>query len=121
MSVGVRFLSGERNGGVVWRYRDPSNYYYADLSLGQQSISLNRVVDGNRVRLEMEDDLELDPVAWYTIQVVQLERSVRVCLGGIRVFEERDRAPVISGAVGVWCGGASVAQCHALRVQPARE
>jgi hypothetical protein len=92
-----------------------------DLSLGQQSISLYRVVNGNRVRLELEDDLELDPAAWYTLKLVQRERSVRVYLGGIRVFEDRDRASAARGGVGVWCGGASVAQFDDLRVQRVQE
>jgi two-component system OmpR family response regulator len=106
VSARIRFLSGDREAGLVWRYRDPRNYYQAELSLGGQSISLFRIADGNRVRLDVEDDLELDPEAWYTLKVVQRERSIRVYLGGIRVFEERiDRsmcpAVSVSGAAAV--------------------
>jgi hypothetical protein len=118
VSVKVRFGSGERSGGLVWRYRDPGNYYFVELNIGEHAIRLYRMVNGNRVRLEGEDDLELDPSAWHSLKVVQRDRSVRVYLSGIRVFEERDRSLAEAGTVGVWCGGNSAAQFDDLRVEP---
>lgn len=118
VSVRIRLLDGDRAGGLVWRYRDPRNFHMVQFTLGEQSIGLYRVVDGNRVRLELEDDLELDPLAWHTLKVVQRRRSVRVYLGGIRVFEDRDRTDDTGGGVGVWCGGNSTAQFDDLRVSP---
>ena len=117
LSVKVRFGSGERAGGLVWRYRDPGNYYFVELNLGDHAIRLYRMVNGNRVRLEDEDDLELDPSAWHSLKVIQRDRSIRVYLSGIRVFEERDRTFAAAGTVGVWCGGNSVAQFDDLRVE----
>ena len=46
--------------GILWRVQDRDNYYLARLDLSQQDIGLYRVVQGNRVRVEGEDDLELD-------------------------------------------------------------
>jgi hypothetical protein len=117
LSVRVRFLAGDRAGGLVWRYGDARNYSFVQLALGaDQSLGLYRMVDGNRVRLEVEDDLQLDPSGWHTLKVIQGERRVRVYLGGIRVFEERDRRRAV-GTVGVWSGGSSVAQFDDLRVE----
>jgi hypothetical protein len=121
LSVRVRMLDGERSAGLVWRYKDPRNYHMVQFTLGEQSIALYRVVDGNRVRLENEDDLELDSSAWHALRVVQRSRSVRVYLGGIRVFEDRDRTTDVAGAVGFWCAGNTTAQFDDFRVVRAEE
>ena len=121
LSVRVRFGGGERTGGLVWRYLDAGNYYFVELNLGEHAIRLYRMVNGNRVRLEDEDDLELDPTAWHSLKVIQRDRSVRVYLSGIRVFEERDRTLAAAGTVGVWCGGNSVAQFDDLRLEPVED
>ena len=121
VSVRVRMLDGERSGGLVWRYKDPRNYHMVQFTLREQSIALYRVVDGNRVRLENEDDLELDPSAWHALKVVHRSRSVRVYLGGIRVFEDRDRTTDAAGAVGLWCAGTTTAHFDDLRVVRADE
>jgi hypothetical protein len=120
ISARVRFIDGDRISGVVWRYKDPSNYYFARLNLaGPQSVSLYRVVNGNRVRLEDEDDLQLDPTAWHTLRVVQGETRARVYLGGIRVFEMRDRTLDGSGGgAGVFCSGNTTAWFDDLHVEP---
>jgi hypothetical protein len=116
----IRMIDGDRISGIVWRYQDPSNYYFARLNLsGPQAVSLYRVVNGNRVRLEDEDDLQLDPAAWHTLRVVQGETRARVYLGGIRVFEMRDRTLEGSGGgAGVFCSGNTTAWFDDLRVEP---
>jgi hypothetical protein len=120
VSARLRLIDGDRISGVVWRYKDPSNYYFARLNLsGPQSVSLYRVINGNRVRLEDEDDLQLDPAAWHTLRVVQGESRARVYLGGIRVFEVRDRTLDASGGgVGVFCSGNTTAWFDDLQVEP---
>lgn len=117
ISVRLRLMDGDRSAGLVWRYRDPRNYQMVQFTLGdEQALALYRVVDGNRVRLENEDDLELDTAAWHTLRVVQRNREVRVYLGGIRVFEDRDRTAEPMGVVGVWCAGSGTAQFDDLKV-----
>jgi hypothetical protein len=91
IAVRLRLAGGGRAGGAFWRYQDPQNYYAAVLDLARQRLSLCRVSAGNRVFLEIEDDLELDPDAWHTLKIVHDDQDIRVSLGGIRVFEESDR------------------------------
>jgi hypothetical protein len=91
LSAKVRTVGGGRVGGLVWHYQDESNYYALTLDLGRRQVSLYRVAAGNRIRLEFEDDLELDPEAWHAIKVIHGGHSTRVLLGGIRVFEHDDR------------------------------
>jgi hypothetical protein len=117
VSVRLKLLTGDRAAGVVWRYRDPDNYYLAQLRLSDQSLIVYRMVNGNRVRIEDEEDLELDPDAWHTLKVTQGNQSARVYLGGIKVFEVRDRTFRDAGAAGVWCRSDSVVRFDDLRVE----
>lgn len=112
LSGGATFISARtrRSGtdgslGIVWRVQDADNYYLARLDLSRQDIGLYRVVRGNRVRIEGEDDLELDPHAWHTLKIVQEEESIRVYIGGIRVLRARDRTFTGSGGAGLWSTG----------------
>jgi hypothetical protein len=76
------------------------------------------VVDGNRIGIEREGDLELDPAAWHTLKAVHDGGAVAVSLGGIRIISERDgrfeRAP--PGKVGVIAAGGTEARFDDLRV-----
>jgi 3-keto-disaccharide hydrolase len=105
ISVRIKATGGSRTGGLVWRYQDALNYYAVQLNLAEQELSVYRIVRGNRIRLEREDDLELDPEAWHSLRVVQDGESVRVYLGGIRVFSDRDRSAREAGGAGLWAAG----------------
>lgn len=87
----ITLAGGARAGGLVWRYQDPNNYYATILDLATGVITMQRIVEGNRVTLERRGDLELDSSAWHTLKVVHDGGSVYVSLGGIRVINERDR------------------------------
>jgi hypothetical protein len=117
-SVRLKLTEGERVGGLVWRYQDSENFYLAALDLRVQELSLYRVVRGNRIRLDEEDDLELDDSAWHSLRVVQDEDDIRVSLGGIGVIRARDRALGEAGRAGVWSGGGGTAWFDDLRVEP---
>ena len=117
-SVRLKLTEGERVGGLVWRYQDSENFYLAALDLRVQELALYRVVRGNRIRLDEEDDLELDDSAWHSLRVVQDEDDIRVSLGGIGVIRARDRAFGEAGRAGVWSGGGGTAWFDELRVEP---
>ena len=123
LSARLKIPEGERVGGLVWRYQDAENFYIVALDLRAQDLALYRVVRGNRIRLEDEDDLELDPAAWHTLRVVHDEDDIRVSLGGIGVMRTRDRTLMAGGRAGVWAGGATTAWFDDLRVEaePTRE
>jgi hypothetical protein len=123
VSARTRLDGGGGAVGVAWRVQDADNYYLARLDLEgrKQDLGLYRVVNGNRVRIDGEDDLELDAAAWHTLKVVQEADQIRVYLGGIRVLRARDRTFVKVGAMGLWCSGDAVAHFDDLRVGPERE
>jgi hypothetical protein len=120
-SVRLRLVSGTRAGGLVWRYLDAAHYYGALLDLSDARITLFRVTDGNRTFLESEDGLELDASAWHTLKIVHDEARIDVSLGGIRVFEERDRRydrTAGPGRTGVIAAGTAEVWFDDLRVAP---
>jgi hypothetical protein len=120
-SVRLKLSDGERLGGLVWNYRDAENFSLAALDLTVQELAVYRVVRGNRIRLDSEDDLELDPSAWHSLRVVYDEDDIRVSLGGIGVLRARDRTFIGGGRAGVWSGGSATAWFDDLRVEPEPE
>jgi hypothetical protein len=118
VSVRLKLVDGERTGGLVWRYQDPDNFYLASLDLRVQEVALYRVVRGNRIRLDDEDELELDPSAWHSVRVVQDDDDIQVSLGGIGVMRARDLTFTEGGRAGVWSGGSGTAWFDDLRVEP---
>ena len=121
VSVRLKAIGGGRTAGLVWKYQDPMNHYSAQLDLARQELSMYRVVNGNRIRLEREDDLELDRDAWHSLKIFQKNGQIRVYLGGIRVFTERDRLPRIGAHVGLWTGGNSSVMFDDFRIEDEME
>jgi hypothetical protein len=117
-SVRLKLTDGERVGGLLWRYQDAENFYAAALDLRVQEVALYRVIRGNRIRLDEEDELELDPSAWHSLRVVQDDDDIRVSLGGIGVLRARDRTLAEGGRAGVWSGGGATTWFDDLRVEP---
>ena len=121
VSVRLKATGGGRSAGVVWKYQDAMNHYSAQLDLARQELAMYRVVNGNRIRLEREDDLELDPDAWHSLKVFQENGMIRVYLGGIRVLDERDRSPRARASVGLWTGGDSTVMFDDFRIEDETE
>jgi hypothetical protein len=116
-SVRLRLRQGSRRAGLLVRYVDPLNHYAVQLNLAAQELAVYRVIAGNRIRVDRHDELELDPEAWHTLRVVCDGDSLRVSLGGIPVFRERDRAFRGSGAVGLWAAADAVVSFDDLRIE----
>jgi hypothetical protein len=117
-SVRLKLTEGERVGGLVWRYLDAENFYLAALDLRLQELALYRVVRGNRIRLDEEDELELDGSAWHSLRVVQDDDDIRVSLGGIGVLRARERTVPEGGRAGVWSGGGATLWFDDFRIEP---
>ena len=117
VSVRLKATGGGRAAGLVWKYQDPMNHYAVQLDLVRQELAMYRVVSGNRIRVEREDDLELDADAWHSMRILQENGQIRVYLGGIRVLSERDRLPSAPAGVGIWVSGDSTVMFDDVRVE----
>jgi hypothetical protein len=91
VSARLRFNSTSRVGGIVWHYIDDLNYHALLLDLDKGALSVYRITAGVRLRLDVKDELELDPSAWHALKVLHVDQDIRVMLGGVRVFDEHDR------------------------------
>jgi hypothetical protein len=116
VAVRLRANGGSQTGGILWKYVDPMNHYAVQLNLRAQELAVYRVVKGNRVRIDRDDGLELDSSGWHTLRVVTDGDALRVYLGGIPVFRERDRTFRGGGAVGLWAAGDAIVAFDDYRV-----
>jgi len=121
VTVRLKATGGGRSAGLVWKYQDALNHYAAQLDLVKQELAIYRVSSGNRIRLEREDDLELDPDAWHSLKILHEDGEIRVYLGGIRVFSERDRQPRGPASVGLWSAGDTTVMFDDFRVEDETE
>jgi hypothetical protein len=121
LSARVKLVDGSRIGGLVWRYQNPENFFAVSLDLAAQEMALYRVARGNRIRLEFEDDLELDRDGWHVIRVEHADGRIRVSLGGIGVMRARDRVAAEEGRAGIWSDGAATAWFDDVHVEDAPE
>jgi hypothetical protein len=117
----LKLADGDRAGGVVWQFQDASNYYMARVDLRKQDVGLFRVGNGNRIRIEHDDDLELDPNDWHTLKVVQQDDKITVYLNGIRVMKEHDHRLRGAGGVGLWAADAAGVDVDDFRVEEPNE
>jgi hypothetical protein len=114
----VRLASGTRIGGVVWHYQDARNFMAALLDLDDGDLELFRVWDGNRIRLEDRDGLELDSLAWHSLKVIHDDGRTTVSIGGIRVLDRRERrSSGRTGRAGVLAHGRTDAAFDDLRIE----
>lgn len=124
VSARLRFHDGSRTGGLVWRYRDDHNYYTLLLDLNRSELAAYRITAGNRVLLDSQNELELDPVAWHTLKVTHVGPELRVMLGGVRVFDDYDRRgdrrDDTAGRIGVVATGSSEVWFDDLSVEAKR-
>lgn len=102
----LRLVDGDRQGGIVWRYRDANNFYLVGTSLPRHEAVLHRIMGGNRIQLDRLNELDVDPGAWHTIGVAHQGGQIRVHLDGITILHATDRA-FEGGRAGVWSGGAA--------------
>jgi hypothetical protein len=121
LSARVRMQGGSRRAGLVWRYVDPQNHFAVQLDVAAQALSVYRVAAGNRIRIDRDDELELDPSAWHALRVVQDGDALRVYLGGIPVFRDRSRVFRGAGAAGLWAAGDATVAFDDLQIAPVSE
>jgi hypothetical protein len=114
----ARLSGGSHAGGLVWHYQDPRNFMAVILDLDDGDIELFRVADGNRIRLDDRDGLDLDDQAWHTLRVSYEAGKTTVSIGGIRVLDRNERRPPPSGGrVGIVAHGGTDAAFDDLRIE----
>lgn len=109
VEVKFRSISGKEDqaGGLVWRWKDGSNYYVARANALENNISLYYTRNGRRNTIKYVDA----PVArnaWHTLRAEFVGTRISVTLDGKRYIDLDDEQITGPGAVGVWTKADSV-------------
>jgi len=129
-AVGVRFktISGEidQAAGLVWRYRDPDNYYIVRANALESNVVLYKVEDGKRSDLKpigagwfaYGEKANVKKGGWQELRVEFAATRFRVFLDGKPMFEVEDGTFAEPGRVGLWTKADSVTAFDGLRIEP---
>jgi len=119
LSVRAKPVSGEvdQAAGLVWRYKDPDNYYLARSNVLESNVRLYRVVNGNRTKFAGKDEVKLKAGEWHTLRVEHKGTAIKVYLGDEKLFEADDKTFPDAGKIGVWTKADSVTLFDDLAVE----
>ena len=120
VSVRIKPVSGRegRSGGVVWRYRDPNNYYLVRANALTQDIVAYKVQNGQRIQIGSEVRHDIPSNSWSILKVSVRGDRFQVYVNHRRVLQNQDRTFSGSGKVGLWTLADSVTYFDDFRVYP---
>ena len=132
-TVTVRFkaVSGnvDQGAGLVWRYRDPNNYYIVRANALEDNVVLYRVQNGERISLAPKGAVsnaygvkhQVPKQMWATLSVGFHGNLFTVSLDGEKLFEVEDSTFTGVGKTGLWTKADSVIYFDDFRVEPERQ
>ncbi len=91
----------DQGGGIVWRVKDPDNYYVARFNPLEDNFRFYAVTNGHRHLLCTIDGVHLDK-GWHAMAIEQVGKLFRGFLDGKKMLECRDNTITQGGGVGVW-------------------
>jgi len=103
--------------GLVFRYRDPDDYYVARANALEDNVNLYRVTKGQRRQIEGWKG-KVSPGAWHALAIEARGDRLRVFWEGNAVIDARDDTFREAGKVGVWTKADSVTHFAALAATP---
>jgi hypothetical protein len=104
VSVAFKAVKGDidEGGGVVWRCKDPKNYYIARMNPLEENYRLYKVVDGKRIQLATKEDLKVPVGQWHTLKITHVGKRIECFLDGKKIFDVADDAFGSAGLIGLW-------------------
>ena len=117
VEVKFKAISGKEDqaGGLVWRYRDSSNYYVCRANALENNVVLYKIENGRRRALDIVGRTGgygvKEPVAaeqWHALRVEFAGARFKVLFNGKVLFEVEDATFSEPGLVGVWTKADSV-------------
>ncbi len=117
--VEVKFkpLTGKEDqaGGVIWRCKDPNNYYIARANALENNVVLYKTQDGKRKSLDIVGrkggygvETKVASNEWHTLRVEFAGNKFTLYYDGKKLFEVIDDTFKEAGKVGVWTKADSV-------------
>ncbi|HMA54831.1 MAG TPA: hypothetical protein VKT17_10230 [Acidobacteriota bacterium] len=117
LSVKYKPVSGREDqaAGLVWRYRDPNNYYIVRANANESNVVLYKVENGVRTDLPLVGKgrtygmkAEIPSGRWGVLRVVANGPLFEVYSNGVKLFEVKDATFPGPGKVGLWTKADSV-------------
>jgi hypothetical protein len=103
--------------GVVFRFKDPDNYYVARANALEDNVNLYRVVMGRRREIRGWNG-KVTTNAWHSLAVEARGDHLQVFWDGKPVVDAKDDTFRDAGKVGLWTKADSVTYFDALTVKP---
>jgi hypothetical protein len=103
--------------GLVFRFKDPDNYYVARANALEDNVNLYRVVDGKRRQIKGWRG-KVARNAWHSLAIEARGDHLQVFWEGKPVVDARDDTFGEPGKVGLWTKADSVTYFDALTVKP---
>ena len=102
LSVKLRPIAGEndRGGGLIWRARDPKNYYIARFNPLEDNFRVYTVVDGKRTQLQSADVTRSPD--WCRLRVTMKGDHIVCYLDGALLLDVHDSTFPNAGEIGLW-------------------
>lgn len=109
--VEVKFkpISGKEDqaGGVIWRARDPNNYYIARANALEDNVTIYYTVNGKRTE-KKRTSVKVTTGQWHTLRVDFQGDHFTVTFDGTKAMNWTDNTFKDAGKVGVWTKADSV-------------
>ena len=111
LSVRAKPISGEVDQafGLIWRYKDPKNYYIARCNANEDNCRIYRIVNGIR-HLFQDKSVAVAKNAWHVLKVETNGDHFVVWFDGTKVLDAADDTFKEAGRVGLWTKADSVIQ-----------
>ncbi len=106
--------------GLVFRYRDPDNYYVARANDLEDNVRLYHVVKGQRREFAGWNG-KVAPQTWHALAVEARGDRFQVFFDDKPIVDAKDETFKDAGKVGVWTKADSVTYFDALTVTPLRQ
>jgi hypothetical protein len=129
-TIRVKFktISGkvDQAAGLVWRYRDPDNYYIVRANALENNVVLYKVEGGQRIPLEPKGAPAktygvihlFPPATWCELSVKIRGNLFEVGFNGEKLFDVEDSTFQESGKAGLWTKADSVTYFDDFIIEP---
>src|SRR5882762_8169012 len=109
--VEVKFkpISGKEDqaGGLIWRAKDPNNYYIARANALEDNVTIYHTINGRRTE-KKRASMKVASNAWHTLRADFQGRHFTVIYDGTKALDWDDDTFKDAGKVGVWTKADSV-------------
>ncbi|HWB87342.1 MAG TPA: hypothetical protein VG675_24580 [Bryobacteraceae bacterium] len=127
LSVRLKPVSGrdDRDGGLVWRYRDPNNYYLVRADALAGNVAVYKVENGRFLSIQPNGihgrhfvKHTIPTNGWSILKVSVRGNRFQVYVNHRRILRAQDDTFTGAGRVGLWTAGDSVTYFDDFRVNP---